>query len=587
MEVDIMSSTVQQLIDGGQKLITVLREDTAKKALELMVENDYSQLPVVDHDGKIQEERGKAYIITNDSILRTLRRFGTSITDPRLRVSDAMIKTNIFRADSDLFELLNDLQDVCAVLIVDGDHKLTGIVTNYDTNRYFRQKAEDMMLVEDVEEALKKYILAAFPIQDGETNQELSKAIGDVMPSNKDMQGRFQKALLEYLHNGDSHEVKLQKDLADQAFQKHMYVKEAPKPFDRLTFNHYIDLFLHESRWERYSSIFSLDRKHIRNLLQTIRDIRNNLAHFRSTVSRQQHDDLLACKEWLERYEAEVLKEFEPKQLSTSLEISYTITESSADDFAPVEEAIHANESRYASLALRLQEQPRHQTQVQLTFQQVEEIIKGELPVSARQHRSWWANDSVGHVQSQQWLDVGWRVSRINMSEETVIFTRIQEREKAYIHFFSELFQRIKEKSLSSKQLSPDGTNWMRFALIPEEGSPVASLVFSFARYGRFRVELYIDTHDPERNKRIFDGLYERKQAIQTELGEMADALEWERIDKKIASRIALYHPGSITDNNESLTDLREWAIEAMSCFQPVMEKYVNEVLGTLVLSSK
>src|SRR5260370_41822102 len=122
---------------------------------------------------------------------------------------------------------------------------------------------------------------------------------------------------------------------------------------------------------------------------------------------------LVECKNWLERHETDVLKEFEPKQLSVALEITHTIVESSNEGIAPVEEAIHANESRYAPLALHLQEKPRNQVQVPLTFQEIEEkVIKGELPPSARQHRSWWANDSVGHVQSQQWLDVGWRVSR-------------------------------------------------------------------------------------------------------------------------------------------------------------------------------
>ncbi len=67
-----MSSTVQQLIDSGQKLVTVQREDPTYKALQLMIENDYSQLPVVDHEGKAVEEKGKAYMITSDSILRAL-----------------------------------------------------------------------------------------------------------------------------------------------------------------------------------------------------------------------------------------------------------------------------------------------------------------------------------------------------------------------------------------------------------------------------------------------------------------------------------------------------------------------------------
>ncbi|MBO0796430.1 MAG: DUF4268 domain-containing protein, partial [Ktedonobacteraceae bacterium] len=470
-------------------------------------------------------------------------------------------------------------QDTYAVLIVDEEQKLTGVVTSYDATEYFRQRAEDMMLVEDIEEALKRYILLAFPAAEDGTNVELTKAIEDIMPSNRDLHGKFQQALLHYISNTDINNHKLQKALLDQAFKQHIYLKEAARPFDKLTLNQYIDLFLHESRWSRYSSIFSLDRKNIRKLLDDVRKIRNNLAHFRSTVSKQQHSMLLACKNWLERHEEDVLNEFEPKQLTAVQNIN-AMAESFDDSFAPIDESLQASESRYALLAQFLQSLPMRAQQIKMAFQQIEDIIGGDLPPSARQHRSWWANDSVSHIQSQQWLDVDWRVSRINMSEEEVIFTRIKEREKAYIDFFSALIQGMRAKSLFYKRRpSPDGSSWLTFASIPEAGEPITSLVFSFARYGRFRVELYIDTKDKERNKQIFDALYARRQAIQEELGEMGDALQWERIDDRRASRIALYHAGAIVDKDDKLVVLRKWALEAMSRFLPVMEKYVTEVL--------
>ncbi|WP_201390077.1 DUF4268 domain-containing protein [Ktedonobacter sp. SOSP1-85] len=203
-----------------------------------------------------------------------------------------------------------------------------------------------------------------------------------------------------------------------------------------------------------------------------------------------------------------------------------------------------------------------------------------ELPAAARQHRSWWANDSVAHIQSQQWLDVDWRVSRINMAEEIATFTRIEERGKLYIHFFSKLLQALQARRLPTKRIpSPDGTNWMTWKWVPEEGSPITSLVFSFARYGRFRVELYIDTGDKERNKHLFDTLYEQREVIKVELGELADALEWDRMDDKRGSRIALYHSGAITDPEDHLALLQEWAVEAMGHFQPTMTKHVLESL--------
>ncbi len=92
---------------------------------------------------------------------------------------------------------------------------------------------------------------------------------------------------------------------------------------------------------------------------------------------------------------------------------------------------------------------------------------------------------------------------------------------------------------------------------------------------------MYIDSGNQEKNKQIFDELYKLRGTIQTELGDFSETLEWERIDKKRASRIALYHAGAITDKKEILTDLQEWAVEAMRHFQIVMEKHMKEVIGS------
>ena len=53
----------------------------------------------------------------------------------------------------------------------------------------------------------------------------------------------------------------------------------------------------------------------------------------------------------------------------------------------------------------------------------------------------------------------------------------------------------------------------------------------------------------------------------------IGEPLNWERMDDRRASRIALYHGGSIDDPKEDLTNLRSWAIDGMN-------KFFNALVG-------
>lgn len=60
-----------------------------------------------------------------------------------------------------------------------------------------------------------------------------------------------------------------------------------------------------------------------------------------------------------------------------------------------------------------------------LTFSEVEIIIGGRLPASAREHQGWWGNDKT-HVQARSWMHVGWKVSQHHLLQRGhVHFTRI------------------------------------------------------------------------------------------------------------------------------------------------------------------
>ena len=67
----------------------------------------------------------------------------------------------------------------------------------------------------------------------------------------------------------------------------------------------------------------------------------------------------------------------------------------------------------------------RTQASVTLTFREIEKILGGPLPPSARTHAAWWANEdpqATRHTHSRAWTRSG-RKARVNLTAETVDFS--------------------------------------------------------------------------------------------------------------------------------------------------------------------
>ncbi len=537
-----MPYPVKHLIEGRALPVTIKRDESIAKAWSLMVKHDFSQLPVVDADNR------PLGMVTSERILRAVNNFRAQLSD--LHARDVMVeisKADLFDLEEDLFALLKQLKLTSAVLIVDQQNTLIGIVTSYDATEYFQNRAENLMRVEDIEVMVRDFVLSAYTLDDGSRDEEkLTQAVLEVSP-------KWQK------------------------------------PFDQLSLHQYISMLTSEQKWSSFEPIFKMSRASLQGLLNDIRNTRNELAHFRKEITIDQTDQLRFCAEWLARCweEYQDSKAIKLTDIKGTDSLNTPALEVKTEDKLQVQDAVEViaeetrpMESKYAALADWLQSQPGGKDEVRLSFEEVEQIIGGSLPASAYEHRAWWANDSQGHPHSQLWLEVGWRTNYLNRTEKVVTFVRTREREKAYIEFFSKLLAELREKAqFPVKQISSDGTNWVVCQTITSPGLVVGQFNYSFARGKRFRVELYIDTSEKETTKQVFDNLYAQRSALESVLGE----LSWERIDGKRASRIALYHPGHITDGEEQLKSLRQWAVERMIAFyntlEPVASKEIKEVL--------
>lgn len=550
-----MPYPVKHLIAGRAAPVTISRDESLAAAWNLMLRHDYSQLPVVDSENR------PLGMVTHERILRAVGNLKAQLSE--LHVRDAMIeipRTELFDLDDDLFGLLKQLKLASAVLIVDQQEILVGIVTSYDSTEYFQNRAENLMRVEDVEAAVKDFILAAYTLPDGSRDeQQLAEAILQITPKNE----------------GESRPL---------------------KTFDDLTLGQYVSLLTSKKTWSFFEPIFRVPRGSIVALLDDIRNTRNDLAHFRKEITIEQADQLRFCAEWLgrcwETYQqanSHNVITGQPMKMGETIAANETSQPNGSEKIEqnpePVQiiaEEIKPMESKYAALADWLASQPGHIDTVRLSFQEIETIIGGPLPASAYEHRAWWANDVQGHPHSQLWLEAGWRTNYLNRTEKVVTFVRIQEREKAYIEFFSKLLQELRDKAnFPIKQVSSDGTNWVVCQTIASPGFVVGQFNYSFARGNRFRVEMYMDTFNQETTKQVFDNLYAQRAHLENVLGE----LSWERIDDKRASRVALYHPGKITDSAEQLQVLRAWAVEKMIVFYNTLEPVAAPIFKQVVKS--
>jgi hypothetical protein len=342
-------------------------------------------------------------MVTYESIMRAMRSFNAKLDT--LFVRDAVVNAPYHYLGDDLFDLLDELKDTNAVVIIEPEGSPIGIVTSYDSAKFLRNRTEDLMHIEDIEFIIKELIKKAYT--NSKSNIENLKLEAAVVNPN------------------------------DQRSEQ--YGSKKPKAFEDLTLADYINLLMARETWGFVEPILDIQKDSLYELLDKVRLIRNDLAHFRGEISPISRDELRCCANWLRSRYKDYEKKLEHNFIDSLLrqtketKIAYSVREGSvvykskAKGNKQSKEGKFVTRSRYAALANWLLQQKEEQ--VSFTFEQIEEIIRSPLPDSALQLRAWWANDRVGHYHSILWLEAGWKVTYVDLSEKQVIFTRLNPSE--------------------------------------------------------------------------------------------------------------------------------------------------------------
>jgi predicted transcriptional regulator len=242
----------------SEAVATVTAAETVHAAVRLMIENDFSQLPVVD------AEKGTVVgAISAESIVRSLYHLsspeagtGALSNGMGLNVAQCIDEASVHSSDSEMLTLGKTLADSPYTLVGE-DGTLSDILTHADIVRLFRELAAHFLLIGTIEQSLRLLISRVF-----------------------DTKGAVKTAI-------------------DSAFS---YRKEhKPHSLDEMTIDDYRQLIMNKKNWPHFAGLF-FDRHATEKRLLKLRDLRNNLFHFRlHTLDSEQKDFLRSTARWLEQ----------------------------------------------------------------------------------------------------------------------------------------------------------------------------------------------------------------------------------------------------------------------------------------------
>jgi CBS domain-containing protein len=227
-----MALTLEDLLPADQQLRTVQPHERVADAINIMHQHSYGQLPVIGLNGEFQGQ-----VITFESVLWAMQSFRTAAG--ALLVRDAAQRARSYAADADLLATLDDIHRDNFALIVDDDSRLIGIVTTADMALFFREYAQDLMLIEGIESQIKDAIRILYA---GDDN-ELDSAIAIVTDRAADIRKKLPVAIRAYLGRSNISPPALGSDTDALAeAEKKLGLPEPGKGFEDLTFGEFTNV---------------------------------------------------------------------------------------------------------------------------------------------------------------------------------------------------------------------------------------------------------------------------------------------------------------------------------------------------------
>jgi predicted transcriptional regulator len=240
---------LNRVIPENQIVVKVSSTTKVCEAMQAMKKAGYSQVPVVEAETVLGVF---SYRSLAEGVMR-MRKTKMAVGD--LPVEEFVEKAHFARVTDDLATIFDWLDRNSAVLVGEQD-RLQAIVTAMDVLRYLYGVASPFVLLAEIELALRALISIAV---EGE------------------LFAKCAKASLTSKYGPD----------------------KVPTRMNEMDFNDYIQLVGHGDNWKYFAPIFGGMRETVRVKLEEIRDLRNDVFHFKRELTPDDHENLVQDRDWM------------------------------------------------------------------------------------------------------------------------------------------------------------------------------------------------------------------------------------------------------------------------------------------------
>ncbi|MEZ5940631.1 MAG: CBS domain-containing protein [Planctomycetaceae bacterium] len=271
------------LLPEDQKIKTIRDTEITSFALERMVEEGYSQLPVVNEDKEV------IGIFSWQSFGKRMSEIHALNVDlSKLAVKDTDLEKARFISPDTYIDTETDWSRIDHVLVGD-KHNLLGVLTITDVLGRLNDFAEAFVLLYEIEHEIRDLIIDVYP------GGELSKLF-EGLSERKDGPEDFARKGLEALVEGDSPKISdswqsKQIRSAIKVLQKAGQSRPVTELKD-FTFAQYREVIFSKDNWPRFEAVFDSPRDLLNMDFEKINDLRNTVFHFRRGITPRDTDRL-------------------------------------------------------------------------------------------------------------------------------------------------------------------------------------------------------------------------------------------------------------------------------------------------------